>query len=285
MRAGIAEVQAALLDPNPLVNGGGIAALEAAGVRVAVGEGADEARALMEGYLHWTATGRPLVVAKFAMSLDGKIATPSGESQWITGNEARRYAHGLRAAADAVAVGVGTALQDDPRLTARDGHGEPMPHQPLRVVVDSTGRVPPGARLFQGPGQVLVAVAHVARARERRLRNSGAQVLRLPAEDGRVDIRALLQALGERGVTSLLVEGGGRLLASLFEGRMVDRVEAFVAPMLIGGRDALTAVEGDGVTRLANAVRLDRVTVDRLGEDIHIVGYPQMEGESVHGHR
>ncbi len=278
IRAGVAEVRAALRDPNPAVRGGGMEALEAAGVRVALGEGADEARSVLEGYLHWIATGLPLVVAKFAMSLDGKIATAAGESQWITGEEARRRAHELRAAADAVMVGVGTALQDDPRLTTRDASGRPADRQPLRVVVDSGGRVPPSAQVFAAHGSVMIAVADATPTREQALREAGADVFRLPAQDGRVDVRALLGALGERGVTSLLVEGGGDLLASLFEGRMVDRVEAFVAPMIIGGRDARTPVEGEGVPRLAEALRLNRVTVERLGEDIHIIGYPQDGG-------
>lgn len=278
VRAGVVEVRAALRDPNPAVSGGGLEALEAAGVRVAVGEGAEDARSVLEGYLHWVVTGLPLVVAKFAMSLDGKIATAAGESQWITGEAARGRAHELRAASDAVMVGAGTALQDDPRLTVRDPSGEPADRQPLRVVVDSQGRTQPSARVFAAPGGVLIAVAGAAPARERALRQAGADVLRFPSEDGRVDVRALLGALGERGVTSLLVEGGGGLLASLFEGRMVDRVEAFVAPMIIGGRDAPTPVEGVGAARLADALRLGGVTVERLGEDLHIVGYPQDGG-------
>ena len=275
IRAGVAEVLVAVRDPNPRVAGGGIAALEAAGVRVELGRGDAEATAIMEGYFRWVTAGVPLVVAKFAMSLDGKIATASGESQWITGESARRYAHELRRTADAVAVGVGTALQDDPRLTARDGSGEALDRQPLRVVVDSTGRLPATAFVLGAgsPGRTLVATASMPAAKEGELAKAGAEIVRLPGPEGRVDVRALLVTLGERGVTTLLVEGGGTLLASLFEGRLVDRVDALVAPVIIGGRDALTPVEGAGVSRLADALRLQRVVVDRLGEDVHIVGY------------
>ena len=150
--AGIAEVHAAIADPNPHVAGGGAAALRDAGVKVVVGERAAEASTLLEAYLKWVTTGRPFVTAKFAMSLDGKIATRSGDSQWITGERARQHVHELRAASDAVMVGVGTVLADDPLLTARDRRGKPLERQPLRVVVDSGGRTPAGARLLSQPG-------------------------------------------------------------------------------------------------------------------------------------
>ena len=157
--AGIAEVHSAVTDPNPRVNGAGFARLREAGITVHVGECAEHAQVLIEAYAKHVVTGLPFVTAKFASSLDGKIATATGDSRWITSVDARAYAHELRAASDAVMVGIGTALADDPQLTARDTHGRPLPRQPTRVVVDSTGRLPPTARMLAEPGETVVAVA------------------------------------------------------------------------------------------------------------------------------
>jgi diaminohydroxyphosphoribosylaminopyrimidine deaminase/5-amino-6-(5-phosphoribosylamino)uracil reductase len=274
IRAGIAEAHIATLDPNPRVNGNGVRELKAAGLRLVVGEREAEAREVMEGYLKWITTGLPFVTAKYAMSLDGKIATATGESRWITGEAARRRVHGLRQTCDAVVVGIGTALADNPQLTARDDSGHPWGRQPLRVVVDSGARLPPDAAMLGEPGKTLVATASPPQTRARALQNTGAELLDLPAEDGRVDVKALLQALGARGVTSLLVEGGGTLLATLMQQRLVDKVMAFIAPVLIGGREAPTPVEGPGVLELTQVLRLARVTVERLGGDLLVVGYP-----------
>lgn len=171
-------------------------------------------------------------------------------------------------------VGVGTAVRDDPQLTARDGDDRPLDRQPLRVVVDSRGRLPAEARLLTAPGRTLVAVAEVSPQREAALRDAGAEVLAFPGADGRVDLRALLEHLGSREVTGLLVEGGGTLLASLFREGLVDKVCAFVAPVLIGGRDAPTPWDGAGADAIADALRLERVTVERLEDDLMVVGYP-----------
>jgi diaminohydroxyphosphoribosylaminopyrimidine deaminase/5-amino-6-(5-phosphoribosylamino)uracil reductase len=278
LNAGIAEVRTAVLDPDPRVNGEGIAVMERAGIKVSLGLCAEDATQVLESYVHRTTTGLPFVIAKFAMSLDGKIATSTGESQWISGEAARRYAHALRRSADAVMVGIGTALADDPQLTARDESDEPLERQPLRVVVDSSGRVSPVSKLFSSPGSILVATSVMAESTEQALKRVGAEVVRLPGNDGRVDLDALMAVLVERGVNSVLLEGGGTLMASLVEQGLVSKVEAIVAPMLIGGRDALSPVEGDGFGRLQDALRLENITVGRLGEDIHIIGYTKHKG-------
>lgn len=242
---------------------------------MAVGQGEAKSQELLESYTKWVSTRVPFVVAKYAMSLDGKIATETGESRWITGEAARRQAHRLRQSCDAVIVGIGTALQDDPQLTARDRAGRASDRQPLRVIVDSRGRLKPEAQLLRAPGRTLVAAATLSRAHERSLYEAGAEVLPFPAEDGRVDLRALLQELGRREITSALVEGGGTLLASLFQQRLVDKVMAFIAPTIIGGKDAPTPVEGRGASSLMEALRLERVTTKRLGQDLLVVGYPK----------
>ena len=244
--AGVAEVHAATLDPNPRIDGRGAADLEAAGVRVSVGEEEATARRLMECHFRWITTGTPFVTVKYAMSLDGKIATAAGDSRWISGAASRRRVHGMRATCDAIMAGIGTVVRDDPQLTARDEDDRPLERQPLRVVVDSHGRLPSDARLLRSPGRTLVAAAEVSAEREAALRDAGAEVLALPGADGRVDLRALLQHLGGREVTGLLVEGGGTLLASLFRQGLVDKVCAFVAPVLVGGRDAPTPWDGAG---------------------------------------
>ncbi len=271
--AGIAEVRVSTLDPNPLVDGAGISRLREAGIRTDVGEREEDARRLMEAYLKFIETGLPFVTAKFAMSLDGKIATRAGDSKWITGEEARRYVHELRAASDAVMAGINTVLADDPQLTARDGDGKPLSRQPLRVIVDSKGRICPDARLLSEPGTTLVVTAGVDDDTERRLSQTGAHVQSLPARGGSVDLPELLRALGAREITSVLVEGGGTLLGSLFDGRMVDKVVAFIAPTIVGGAEAPTPVAGVGIERMAEARRLSCVEVRQFGSDTAVIGY------------
>ena len=271
--AGIAEVHAAVLDPNPLVNGSGLSHLRETGVKTRVGEGEEQARELMEAYMKFITTGLPFVTAKFAMSLDGKIATRTGDSQWITGEEARRYVHQLRAASDAIMVGINTVLADDPHLTVRDQHGNPLSEQPLRVLVDSRGRLPQRAKLLAEPGQTLVAVASADDTFRRRLAKAGAEVQSVPATDGSVDLATLARVLGQRQITSVLVEGGGALLGSLFDQDLVDKVIAFIAPTILGGKTAPSPVAGAGIETLADAKALSRVKVIQFGMDTAISGY------------
>ena len=272
--AGVAEVHAAMVDPNPLASGDGLSRLKEAGIRTVVGEGEEEVRTVVEAYIKFITTGLPFVTAKFAMSLDGKIATRTGASRWITGEQARRYAHHLRANCDAVMAGINTIVADDPRLTARDDNGVALDRQPLRVVVDGRGRTPLSAKLLAEPGRTLVAVARVDRSVQGRLTRAGAEVEKVPSKDDLVDLAELLRRLGrERSVTSLLVEGGRTLLGSLFDQHLVDKVVAFLAPTIIGGEGAPSAVGGVGVERMADAVRLERVEVLRFGSDTAVIGY------------
>ena len=272
--AGVAEVHAAMLDPNPNVRGGGMAILAEAGLGTRVGEGEAKARRQLEAYVKYVTTGTPFVTAKFAMSLDGKIATRTGDSKWISGEKARGAVHRLRAASDAVMVGVNTALADDPQLTARDKRGRPLDRQPLRVVVDTRGRMPPRARMLGEPGRTLVAVGDVDDERAAALRSAGAEVVSLPGDGPSVDLAALMDNLAaEHGVTSLLVEGGATLLGSLFDLGLVDKVIAFVSPVIIGGAEAPTPVAGSGFERMADTLRLERVRWDKYGRDMAITGY------------
>ena len=272
VEAGVERVVVALLDAEPRVRGRGVALLREAGIVVEVGDGATEAEALLRPYLKHRETGRPYVIAKFAASLDGRIAAAGGDSQWITGEAARERAHEQRAWVDAILVGSGTALADDPSLTARPG-GRTAERQPLRVVLDGRGRLSPEARLFAEPGRTLVATSHEASAEwKAAIAGAGAQVVECEHDGAGLNLDQLLTTLAARGVLSVWAEGGGAVLGSLFEGGHVDEVWAFLAPSIIGG-DGVAAVGGAGVVRAADAFRLREQTVEQLGEDILVRGY------------
>jgi len=274
--AGIAEVHFATRDANPLVSGRGQEELERAGIRVYVGEHEEEANEINEAYTKFITTGMPFVTVKYAMSLDGKIATRGGDSKWISSEEARHYTHNLRSTADAIVAGVNTILIDDPHLTARScgGRGGTTKNQPLRVIVGDIGRIPLTARVFNEPGKTLVALGRPARPGEvAALAKVGAEVVELPSAGGLVDLKKLLRYLAERSITSVLVEGGGILLGSLFDGGLVDKVVAFIAPIIIGGQEAKTAVAGRGVDRIADSLKLKRVSIVRFGQNLMVSGY------------
>ena len=276
IEAGIAEVHMASYDDNPDVCGQGKKEIEAAGVKVYVGEHEEESRRLNEAYIKYKKTGLPFVTAKYAMSLDGKIATRTGDSKWISNQESRQFAHHIRYTSDAIMVGVNTVLIDDPHLTTRCAHGRggAVRKQPLRVVVDDSGRVPLGARLFSEPGETVVAVAGKLKALEKTaLGKAGAELVEMASEDGLVDIKGLLKYLAGRGVTSVLVEGGGMLLGSMFDKKLVDKVVAFIAPIIIGGAGAKTPVAGLGVDKVAGAIGLKQMSMTTFGQDIMVTGY------------
>lgn len=279
--AGIAEVHLAMIDPNPLVSGQGKSELEKEGLKVKVGEHEEEANEINEAYVKFISTGLPFVTAKFAMSLDGKIATRSGDSRWISGEEARKYVHHLRYISDAIMAGVNTILADDPRLTTRccGGRGGTVRKQPLRVIVDGRGRTPLSARIFGEPGNTLLALGRTVKPEDKAsFAQAGAEVVEFPSDGGRVNLTKLLKALGEREITSVLVEGGGILLGSLFDEGLVDKIIAFIAPIIIGGEEAKMAVGGKGVEKLVDSNRLERVRVERLGKDLMVSGYVRGRG-------
>ncbi len=268
--AGVRRVVVSMTDPDERVRGAGLRMLEGAGIETAVGMLEERARRLNEFYVKHRLTGRPFVTVKFAMSLDGKIATRSGESRWITGEEARRHAHHLRHSHDAILVGVNTVIADDPELTVRI-NGDSS-RQPLRVVVDSQLRIRQSAKIVGA--NTLIATTRPGRM-------GAAEVLRLPAAaDGRVSLPALLDELGQRGMLSLLVEGGAEVHGSLFAERLVDKVYAYVAPRLIGGKEAPGPLGGSGVEHLAGATRLKELDLVRLGDDLVITGYVDVHRDS-----
>lgn len=268
--AGVARVVAAVEDPNPLVAGQGLEDLRRAGIAVQTGLLTEPAAELNAAFFHYQRTGRPLVVLKAAMTLDGKIATRTGDSRWITGSRARAYVHRLRAQSGAVLVGIGTVLADDPLLTARL---RGVSRQPLRIVLDTNLRIPLTSRLAVTArvSPVIVAAGTSAGAdRVAAVEQLGIEVLRLPDCGGRVALGPLLETLGRRGIISVLVEGGGAIHASFLEGRFAHRLLWFISPKVVGGRDAITPVEGSGAASLSDALPLDRLTARRLGPDFMI---------------
>ena len=278
--AGVAAVHYAIGDPDPRVDGSGRRALEAAGIAVEAGDGSAEVAVQLEGYLHQRRTGRPFMIAKYAASLDGRIAASSGDSRWVSGPQTRAWAHERRQELDAIVVGSETVVVDDPELTARPGGSSDGAHQPLRVVADSRGRTPEEARVLAGPTPTLIATtAASSQGWRTRMQARGAEVLVLPAEDDRVQLEGLIRELGARGALTVLFEGGGVLLGALFDRRLVDRVQAIIAPIVIGAADAPAAVAGRGVERMAQAPRLRELTVTRLGDDTLISGLPEWPDE------
>lgn len=268
LEAGFARVVIGMRDPDSRTAGRSIRRLRSAGVEVRVGVEAEACRALNRGFSSRVERGRPFTVLKLASSLDGRIATASGESRWISGPEARARVHEWRRGVDAVAVGSGTAAADDPELTAR--RGGRVVHRPRRVLVDSRLRIGPEARLFRGAGEAIVLTTRAApAARVRRLEAAGARVLPVRARGGHVDLPVAWRALAQAGVNDLLVEGGGGLGAALLQAGLVDRLELFLAPLLIGA-DGRAVLESLGVRRLAAAPRPEIRAIHRIGNDLHL---------------
>jgi diaminohydroxyphosphoribosylaminopyrimidine deaminase/5-amino-6-(5-phosphoribosylamino)uracil reductase len=277
VRSGVHRVVMAMRDPNPSVKGRGAAVLRRAGLSVVIGVARREAKEVNEAYCHWIRTNRPHVTLKAGMTLDGKIATAAGESRWITNTWSRREVHRLRSQIDAVLVGVGTVFADNPSLTARIGarFRKLAPRQPLRIVVDSRLRIPLAARILsqQREARTIIATTRSApAARRSALRKKRIETITLPAARGRVSLPALLNELGRRGITSVLVEGGSEVNAAMLKAQLVDRVRLHVAPMLLGGHNAKSVVGGKSPARLARAMKLHRIRTRSLGGDIVVEG-------------
>ena len=271
--AGLKRVVAAVEDPNPKVAGNGFKRLRDAGIEVTVGVCAEEARLLNEKFFHWIVTGRPFVSMKYAMTLDGKIATRTGDSKWITGEDARAYGHYLRKAHDCILVGKNTVLADDPELTTRLVEGR----NPLRIVLDSNCEIPMTAKIFDGEAETLLVTATcLPGAKQSKAEALQAlpkvEVLQLPAVNGKLPVALLLQELAGRNLTSILVEGGSTVHGDFLEAGLVDRIYAFIAPKLIGGKEALTPVGGKGFALMEDCYVLKETETLPLGADILLTG-------------
>lgn len=271
--AGLRRVVAAIEDPNPQVAGNGFQRLRAAGIEVTVGVCEEEARLLNEKFFHWITTRRPFISLKYAMTLDGKIATRTGDSKWITGEDARAYGHYLRKTHDCILVGKNTVLADDPELTTRLVAGK----NPLRIVLDSNCELPLTAKVLDGAAATLLVVSDsLTGAKQTKLEALQAlpevEVLQLPSTGGKLSVAALVAELGRRSLTSILVEGGSTVHGDFLETGLVDRIYAFIAPKLIGGREALSPVGGRGLALMEDCYLLRDVETLPLGADVLLTG-------------
>ena len=269
---GIARVVVGLVDPNPLVAGKGIQALRNAGIEVVTGVEEEKVREQNRVFLKFIAERMPWVVMKTAMTLDGKIAAHTGDSRWVTGEEARRRVQEMRRTYMGIMVGAGTVKADNPLLNCRL---EGEVRQPVRIVVDSGAALGLDCRLVETAGEYRTVVAHTRRASAEKLQalqERGVETLPCPEKDGRVDLEALLRQLAERGIDSVLLEGGGALNESFLRAGLVDEVCAFIAPKLIGGEGAKTPVEGRGIARMNDAIAVRDVVVEKVGEDLLVRG-------------
>ncbi|MBS3765585.1 bifunctional diaminohydroxyphosphoribosylaminopyrimidine deaminase/5-amino-6-(5-phosphoribosylamino)uracil reductase RibD [Candidatus Bipolaricaulota bacterium] len=276
IESGISSVHVAIKDPNPKVSGKGITKMQRAGIEVRLGSLADKARKVNEIFLHYTRTGRPFVLLKLAMTFDGKIATKTGDSRWITSEPSRKRVHELRARYSGVAVGVGTVISDDPRLNVRHADGP----DGGRFVLDPSGRTPPDSRLLEMESDaptVLVVGESLPEEAAAAFEEAGATVWRVPEVDRGLDLEEFLERMGDAGYDSLIVEGGSELAGSLVDHRLVDKINFFYAPKVIGGREAVPAVGGEGALKVPEGIKIKKLEFARTGDDLSVTGYPVIE--------
>ncbi|NLC12277.1 MAG: bifunctional diaminohydroxyphosphoribosylaminopyrimidine deaminase/5-amino-6-(5-phosphoribosylamino)uracil reductase RibD [Firmicutes bacterium] len=280
IKAGVKKVVIATEDPNPEVRGKGIKKLRENGIRVKTGVLEEKALRLNEVFFKYIQTGMPFITVKAAMTLDGKIATSTGESRWITGEKARKYVHKLRYYADGIVVGIRTVLADDPLLTVRlEGYER---KGPKRIVVDSKASLPLNARVITAsdPTDTILATTEKAPLEKRKaLAEKGVEVLVLPEKNDRVDLKALMKALGERKMSNILVEGGGTLNYALLEENLVDKLYIFIAPLLIGGAKAQTPLAGEGIKSIKDARIVREIELKQFDGDLLLIGYPEKRGD------
>jgi len=269
--AGIKEVVVSMRDPNPLVKGSGFRILKRAGVKVRIGLLEEEAKRLNEVFVKYITTKMPFVAVKAAMTIDGKIATKTGASRWVSGKASRRYAHHLRNNYDAILVGINTVLVDNPKLTVRLVK---KIKNPIRVVLDAYARTPVGADVLGNGARTIIVVGPKAPKKKLdALKKRGAEILTIKTKKAKIDMRSLMRKLGKMQITSVLIEGGGEVVASAIEAKVADKAYFFIVPKIFGGRDARTGVEGEGVKYPSQAVWLKNVHLEHLEEDLLISGY------------
>ncbi len=280
IRAGIKKVFVAMADPNPKVSGKGMKEIREAGIEVVSGILEEKAKRLNESYIKYITTGKPFVILKVAMTLDGKIATPEGQSRWITGEKARRVVHGMRSGVDAIMTAIGTVKADDPELTARVQQRakgiEQRAEKPMRIVIDPGLEIPFHAKILRLPPDSMIVARDIKtkedtkKKKAKYLLKSGINILFFKEK---LDLKWLIEKLGAMGITSLMIEGGSSLNAHALEDRIVDKVAFFIAPKIMGGRESFPSVGGSVLKRLEDAYKLRDVTIKRVGDDILVEGY------------
>jgi len=278
LEKGVRKIVVGMRDPNPRVKGGGCEYLARQGVEVVTGVLEEECRRLNEWFVTYVTKGRPFVIAKTAMTLDGWTATCTGHGRWVTNERSRAWVHRLRNQVDGILVGLGTVTADDPLLTTRLRKGKGR--DPVRIIVDTNLRIPENARVLgQAKGsETLIAVGEeVPSRRLKRFEKKGVSFLRCPKKEGRIDLRALMDRLGKRSITSLLLEGGATLMGAMIREKLIDKFCIFKAPKILGGNDGRPMALGKGPMRMDQSIPLKDVQVRRFGEDILIMGYPEYQ--------
>ncbi len=271
---GIKRVVVGMVDPNPKVSGRGIEMLRNAGIEVTVGVLEEEAKRLNEIFIKYILKKKPFVILKAAMTLDGKISTFNGDSKWITGESSRMYVHGIRDRVSAVMVGINTVIRDNPSLTTRLGVKKGS--DSVRVIIDSRGRLPENSNVIDvksDKGVILATTAAIDKEKQKLLEAKGVRIVKVGGSDGHVDLVKLMDELYALEIDSILLEGGGNLNASALKYGIVDKVMFFVSPKIIGGRDAITPVEGEGAEFIKDSINLKNIRVERFDDDILIEGY------------
>lgn len=276
--SGIKRVFVGMKDPNPLVGGRGIKKLKKNGIDVIVGILEDECKKINEPYIKYITTKAPFVTLKIASTLDGKIATAAGESKWITSEKSREYVHRLRSMTDAIMVGIGTVLKDDPFLTVRLKSKQPAARnlrQPIRIVVDSRLKIPLEANLLdtRDARTIIATTKSAGKKRVKQIEDAGAEVIIIDSKDGHVDLKKLVKEIGKRGITNILIEGGSRLTASAVKERIIDKVLIFYAPIFLGS-NGISMIGNLGIKKMKDAIHFKNIRVKRVGEDMLLEGIP-----------
>ena len=279
LHSGLKRVVVGMKDPNPNVTGGGCEYLARSGVDVRVGVLEAECRRLNEWFLKYVSSGLPFVVAKTALTMDGWTATATGHSQWVTNERSRRFGHRLRNQVDGIMVGIGTVVADDPLLTTRLRHGAGK--DPIRIVVDTRLKIPESARVLHvdSDAETVLAVGEgVSEKRLEAIRKSGVSTLTCPTKEGKLDLTALMKRLGDRSITSVLLEGGATLMGAMIREKLVDKFFFFKAPKILGGNDGIPMAAGPGPKKMDGSLCIKDVRMRRLGDDFLFTGYPDYPG-------
>lgn len=274
IRSGIQRVVVAMKDPNPDVTGGGIDYLKARGLQVSVGVCREEAQRLNEVFIKFVSTRRPFVILKCAATLDGRIATRTGDSKWITNEQSRSHVHYLRHCVDGILVGINTVKADNPSLTARWDHGRGV--DPIRIILDTRLSIPADARILRldSDSDTILVVGKKADPQKRAtLENKGVRILEAPLTGSRINMSRLVEQLGAMGITSLLIEGGGRVMASALHSGIVDKITFFYAPKILGGDDGISICRGEGPAAMKDSIAVKNISVRCFGDDVMIEGY------------
>ena len=275
--SGISKLHIAILDPNPNENGQGINKLQESGIEVLmweVEEMVSQVQELVESYEKNIVTGDPFITLKYAMSIDGKIATSTGKSKWISGEQSREEVHRMRYRSDVVIVGIETVISDNPQLTARDVNGENLDMQPLRVVIDTDGRIPLESKLLNDGGDTLIACVEIEPDKQKHLESIGIGVTKVARNENGVDLLAVIRILRDRGIHTILIEGGSRISGNIVDLGIVDKFVVFIAPIVIGGSDSIGPIAGSGIDNISESLKFKSSHIQKFGDDIAIIGYP-----------